>query len=29
LAHIKKHEAVWLTTGSAIIDWYKAASAKR
>lgn len=26
LAHIKKHEAVWLTTGSAIIDWYKAAA---
>ena len=28
LDHIRKHEAVWLTTGSAIIDWYKAASAK-
>jgi peptidoglycan/xylan/chitin deacetylase (PgdA/CDA1 family) len=29
LEHIRKHDAVWLTTGSAIIDWYKAASAKR
>ena len=28
LEHIGRHEAVWLTTGSAIIDWYKAASAK-
>ena len=28
LEHISRHEAVWLTTGSAIIDWYKAASAK-
>ena len=28
LEHIRKHEAVWLTTGSAVIDWYKAASAK-
>jgi peptidoglycan/xylan/chitin deacetylase (PgdA/CDA1 family) len=24
LAHIKKHDAVWITTGSAIVDWYKA-----
>ena len=29
LEHIRKHDAVWLTTGSAIIDWYKAASAQR
>ena len=29
LEHIRRHEAVWLTTGSAIIDWYKAASAQR
>jgi len=28
LAHIRKHDAVWITTGSAIVDWYKAASAK-
>lgn len=29
LEHIRRHDAVWLTTGSAIIDWYKAASAQR
>jgi allantoinase len=23
LAHIKKHDAVWITTGTAIVDWYK------
>jgi allantoinase len=23
LAHIKKHDAVWLATGSQIVDWYK------
>jgi allantoinase len=23
LAHIRKHDAVWITTGSAIVDWYK------
>lgn len=28
LAHIRKRDAVWLTTGSALVDWYKAASAK-
>lgn len=28
LAHIKKHDAVWIATGSAIVDWYKAAGAK-
>jgi peptidoglycan/xylan/chitin deacetylase (PgdA/CDA1 family) len=28
LAHIKKHDAVWIATGGAIVDWYKAASAK-
>jgi peptidoglycan/xylan/chitin deacetylase (PgdA/CDA1 family) len=26
LAHIRKHQSVWLTTGGGIIDWYKAAS---
>lgn len=29
LAHIKEHDAVWLTTGGAIIDWYRTAAAKR
>ena len=28
LAHIRKHDAVWITTGSAIVDWYKGASGK-
>jgi allantoinase len=28
LAYIRGHDAVWITTGSAIVDWYKAASAK-
>ena len=28
LAYIKNYDAVWLTTGSAIIDWFKVASAK-
>ena len=23
LAHIKKHDAVWITTGGAIVDWFK------
>ena len=23
LAHIRKHDAVWITTGSGIIDWYR------
>jgi peptidoglycan/xylan/chitin deacetylase (PgdA/CDA1 family) len=23
LAHIRKHDAVWITTGQAIVDWYK------
>ena len=23
LAHIRKHDAVWITTGSAIVDWYR------
>jgi len=23
LAHIRQHDAVWITTGSAIVDWYK------
>jgi peptidoglycan/xylan/chitin deacetylase (PgdA/CDA1 family) len=22
LAHIRKRDAVWITTGSAIVDWY-------
>jgi peptidoglycan/xylan/chitin deacetylase (PgdA/CDA1 family) len=26
LAHIKKHDAVWITTGSAIVDWYRASA---
>jgi peptidoglycan/xylan/chitin deacetylase (PgdA/CDA1 family) len=26
LAHIKKHDAVWITTGSALVDWYKASA---
>jgi allantoinase len=26
LAHIRKHDAVWITTGSAITDWYKSKS---
>jgi allantoinase len=26
LAHIRKHDAVWIATGGAIIDWYKKAS---
>ena len=26
LAHVKKHEAVWLTTGGAITDWYNSAA---
>jgi peptidoglycan/xylan/chitin deacetylase (PgdA/CDA1 family) len=26
LAHIRKHDAVWITTGSAITDWYKSNS---
>jgi peptidoglycan/xylan/chitin deacetylase (PgdA/CDA1 family) len=26
LAHIKKHDAVWITTGGAIVDWYKTAA---
>lgn len=28
LAHISKHDAVWIATGSQIVDWYKRASAK-
>jgi len=28
LAHIRKHDAVWIATGSAIVDWYKAEAAK-
>lgn len=28
LAHIRKHDAVWIATGSQIVDWYKRASAK-
>jgi len=23
LAHIRRHDAVWITTGSAIVDWFK------
>jgi allantoinase len=23
LAHIRQHDSVWITTGSAIVDWYK------
>jgi allantoinase len=26
LGHIRKHDAVWITTGSAIVDWYKSKS---
>jgi hypothetical protein len=26
LAHIKRHDAVWLATGSAIADWYMGAA---
>jgi peptidoglycan/xylan/chitin deacetylase (PgdA/CDA1 family) len=26
LAHIRKHDAVWITTGSAIADWYNSAA---
>ena len=26
LAHIKKHDAVWIATGSQILDWYKSAA---
>jgi allantoinase len=26
LAHIRQHDGVWITTGSAIVDWYKAKS---
>jgi hypothetical protein len=26
LAHIRKHDAVWITTGSAIVDWYRSKS---
>jgi allantoinase len=26
LAHIRKHDGVWITTGGAIMDWYKKAS---
>jgi peptidoglycan/xylan/chitin deacetylase (PgdA/CDA1 family) len=26
LAHIRQHDAVWITTGSAIVDWYKSKS---
>lgn len=26
LAHIRKHEAVWIATGSEIVDWYRRAS---
>ncbi|SRR5579885_914461 len=29
LAHIRKHDRVWFATGSAIIDWYKAAADSR
>jgi hypothetical protein len=28
LAYIRKHDRVWITTGSGIIDWYKSAAAK-
>jgi len=28
LAHIRSRQAVWLTTGGGIIDWYKAAAGK-
>jgi peptidoglycan/xylan/chitin deacetylase (PgdA/CDA1 family) len=27
LAYIRKHESVWITTGAAMVDWYRAASA--
>lgn len=27
LAHIRKHDKVWITTGGAIIDWYRTATA--
>ena len=26
LSHIRKHDAVWVTTGSAIVDWYRSKS---
>ena len=26
LAHIRKHDAVWITTGAAIVDWYRSKS---
>jgi allantoinase len=26
LAHIRQHDAVWITTGGAIVDWYKSKS---
>ena len=26
LAYIRKHDQVWITTGSAIIDWYRSKS---
>jgi peptidoglycan/xylan/chitin deacetylase (PgdA/CDA1 family) len=26
LAHIRKRDAVWITTGSAIADWYNGAA---
>jgi len=29
LAYIRKHEAVWITTGGAIVDWYRAETAAR
>ena len=29
LAHIRSHDAVWITTGSEIIDWYKAQPVER
>ncbi|HUB94764.1 MAG TPA: polysaccharide deacetylase family protein [Stellaceae bacterium] len=29
LAYIRKHDQVWITTGSAIIDWFKEASAEK
>ena len=26
LEHIRKHDAVWMTTGGEIVDWYKSKS---